>query len=138
MLGRMVSPPGVTFHAGRFMVESPALDSDDAFLELLAGIRRTIPNAVRDVMTCLPDHLIMGMSAETFWGGKIGAVEFEADLRVHAGDIGITLGATACAAALERMGVSLGGTENGGPCASARQSVSLGPLLPAAAGAATP
>ena len=98
--------PGVTFHAGRFLVEAPDLSSDEAFLHFLERIRATIPGAVRDIMTCKPDYLLMGMSAETFWGGKDGNVAFEERVRQISGDLGITSGADACNAALERLGVS--------------------------------
>ncbi len=98
--------PGVTFHAARFFVEAPDLSSDDAFLYFLDKIRDTIPGSVRDVMTCEPDYILMGMSAETFWGGKEGNAAFEERVRLISGDIGITSGADACNAALERLGVS--------------------------------
>ena len=101
-----VRPPGVTFHSGRFLVEAPDLSSDEAFLYFLDLIRQTIPHAVRDIMTCKPDHILMGMSAETFWGGKEGNAAFSARVREIAGDIGITSGAAACNAALELLGVS--------------------------------
>ena len=99
-----VRPPGVTFHSGRFLVEAPDLSSDEAFLHFLDLIRQTIPTAVHDLMTCKPDHLLMGMSAETFWGGKEGNAAFQARVAEIAGDIGITSGAAACNAALERLG----------------------------------
>jgi maleate isomerase len=101
-----VRPPGVTFHSGRFFVEAPDLSTNEKFLHFLGLIRDTIPLAVRDIMTCKPDHILMGMSAETFWGGKEGNAAFEARVREVAGDIGITSGADACNAALERLGVS--------------------------------
>ena len=100
-----VRPPGVTFHSGRFFVEAPDLSSDDAFLHFLGLIRDEIPIAVRDIMTCKPDYILMGMSAETFWGGKEGNAAFEARVREISGDLGITSGADACNAALERLGV---------------------------------
>ncbi len=101
-----VRPPGVTFHSGRFFVEAPDLSTDEAFLHFLDLIRDTIPLAVRAIMTCEPDYILMGMSAETFWGGKEGNAAFEARVREISGDLGITSGADACNAALERLGVS--------------------------------
>ena len=49
-----VALPGVTWHPGRFYVESPALDTDDAFIAFLELIRDQIPVAVRDLLTCEP------------------------------------------------------------------------------------
>ena len=85
----------VTFHSGRFLVEAPDLSSDEAFLHFLDLIRETIPTAIRDIMTCKPDHILMGMSAETFWGGKEGNAAFSARVAAIAGEIGITSGAAA-------------------------------------------
>src|SRR5216117_1772408 len=67
-----MAPPGVTCHAGRMYIEHPVLDSDAAFEAILGEIRASIKTAIRDVMTCFPDYLVMGMSAETFWGGVEG------------------------------------------------------------------
>lgn len=64
-----LAPPGVTFHVGRMYIENPGLGSDAEFEALLGQIRASIEVAVRDVRTCAPDALVMGMSAETFWGG---------------------------------------------------------------------
>ena len=74
----MIRPEAVTFHAGRMYIEDPILDSNDSFEALLTQIRGSIRVAVRDVMTCEPTHLLMGMSAETFWGGIDGNAAFEA------------------------------------------------------------
>ncbi|MEL7209575.1 MAG: arylmalonate decarboxylase, partial [Actinomycetota bacterium] len=61
----MIRPEGVTFHTGRMYIEDPALGDDAEFEALLTQIRASIKVAVRDVMTCEPTHLLMGMSAET-------------------------------------------------------------------------
>jgi hypothetical protein len=49
-------------------VEQPALSNDNMFLAFVEAICKTIPNAMRDIMTCEPSYIMMGMSAETFWG----------------------------------------------------------------------
>ncbi len=93
--------PGVTFHAGRMYVEDPRLDSDDSFEHLLVQIRASLSIAIRDVLTAKPDYLIMGMSAETFWGGNEGNAQFEAQVLSLANGLGLSTGAAACNAALE-------------------------------------
>ena len=95
--------PGVTFHAGRMYVERPALDSDEAFAKLLEQVDRAFETALRDVMTCEPDYLVMGMSAPTFRGGREGSAAFLARARRLSG-LGVTTGAEACRAALEALG----------------------------------
>jgi maleate isomerase len=46
----------------------------------------------------------MGMSSETFWGGKEGAAQFEALMKDLSGGLDITTGAQAVNAALEKLG----------------------------------
>ena len=74
----MMRPAGVTNHYSRIFTPNANAVSN----ETLHGRRRVIANnvldAVRSVMTCSPDYLVMGMSAMTFFGGAKGADEFQA------------------------------------------------------------
>ena len=99
-----MAPHGVSFHAGRMYIEQPLMDSDAAFEALLAQIRGSIRVAIRDVMTCQPDSLIMGMSSETFWGGVEGNAQFIERVKTQSG-LNISTGASACRAGLECYGV---------------------------------
>lgn len=99
-----MAPPGVTFHTGRMYIEHPVMDSDAAFEALLVQIRGSIRVAIRDVMTCKPDSLIMGMSSETFWGGVEGNAQFIERVKAQAG-LDVSTGASACRAALDCYGV---------------------------------
>jgi maleate isomerase len=101
-----IVPQGVTWHFARFFVAQPDLSSDDMFLAFIDAIRKTIPDAMRDIITCEPSYIMMGMSAETFWGGLDGNKEFEARLREMIGpNLGLTSGAAALKAALDAFGV---------------------------------
>lgn len=103
---QQVIPQGVSWHFGRFWVAQPDLSSDNMFLAFIDEIRKTIPDAMRDIMTCEPSYIMMGMSAETFWGGLEGNKEFEDRLREMIGpDMGLTSGAAALRAALDSFGV---------------------------------
>jgi maleate isomerase len=95
---------GVTWHPGRFFVEHTDLSSDDNFVHFLKLIRETIPLSVRDVLTCNPTHIMMGMSAETFWGGIEGNEAFIGRIQEQIGDLGLTTGANAVIEALEAFG----------------------------------
>lgn len=95
---------GVTWHPGRFFVEHTDLSDDGNFVQFLELIRQTIPDSVRDVMTCNPTHIMMGMSAETFWGGIEGNAEFIERIREQIGGLGLTTGANAIIDALEVFG----------------------------------
>ena len=100
----VLRPPGVTFHAGRMLITSPGLSSDEDFEALLVQIRASIGDAVDSVLTCQPDYLLMGMSAETFWGGIEGNASFEERIRARSG-LQVSTGASACRDALRAFGV---------------------------------
>ena len=99
----LARPRGVSFHAGRIFIRNETLDSDAAFEALLEDLRAEIGRAIRDVMTARPDHLVMGMSAETFWGGAAGNEQFERLVSDLAG-LPVSTGASACKAALRLFG----------------------------------
>lgn len=100
----VMRPPGVTFHVGRMFIADPAAADDDAFERLMEQIRASVDTAIRDVLTCEPDHLIMGMSSETFWGGAAGNEAFIRRAEQRSG-LAVTAGAEACLAACERLGL---------------------------------
>lgn len=62
-----------------------------------------VKDAVRSVMTCEPDYLIMGISALSFFGGAKGADSFAKAISEESG-VGATIGSTATAAAIEALG----------------------------------
>ena len=63
-------------------------------------LRTETARAIRDVVTCKPDHIVMGMSAETFWGGAAGNAAFEAWVTERSG-LPVATGAAACREALK-------------------------------------
>ena len=102
-----VIPRGVSWHTTRFYIESPDLSSDEAFMKFLDLLRQTIGDSIRSLMTCKPDHVMMGMSAETFWGGIKGKDGFVDRIHEMVGpETGLTTGANAVIAALEALGVA--------------------------------
>ena len=99
-----VRPDGVSFHYGRMYIENPGIDSNEKFSELILQIRASITTAVRDVITCKPSYMLMGMSAETFWGGLAGNTAFEKRISDQTGGLRVSTGAASCRAALEKFG----------------------------------
>lgn len=95
---------GTSWHAGRIYIPDPVLNDDESFVRFLGGLRVEIGRAVRDVVTAEVDYLVMGMSAETFWGGRDGAQEFAAWMTELSGGLRVTTGAMACKAALDAYG----------------------------------
>lgn len=92
--------PGVTAHIGRIHIKDQTLASDSHFEALLDQIRREIDLACDRVLTAEPDYLVMGMSAETFWGGAEGNRQFTEAIESYTG-LRVATGAEACRRALE-------------------------------------
>ncbi|RDW78026.1 hypothetical protein BP5796_05878 [Coleophoma crateriformis] len=95
--------PGVSWHSGRILIKNPDLSNDDTMVAFLEDLRTEIGNAVMSVMTAKPTYIVMGMSAETFWGGKEGAAKFTSWMHELSG-LEVTTGAGACKAALDAYG----------------------------------
>jgi maleate isomerase len=96
-------PRGVTNHIGRLTVKERPLITEQAFLEHVAAMREGIGAAIDQVVTLAPDHLIMGVALEAFWGGVATADALQADLAARAG-VGVSMGSTATVAALKAFG----------------------------------
>ncbi len=98
-----MSVPGVTAHVGRIHIRDQNLSSNDDFEGLLKQIRLEIEAACDRVLTAEPDYMVMGMSAETFWGGVDGATEFQNHIEAYTGKR-LATGAEACKRALAIYG----------------------------------
>lgn len=98
-----VRPRGVTFHIARVSIRERPLTSEQAFLEHVQAMRDGLGAAIEQVMTAAPDHLVMGVALEAFWGGVEASRKLEAELAEKAG-VGVTMGSTAVAAALRAFG----------------------------------
>lgn len=104
---------GVTWHPSRFWIElrdwsdevaSTGEDENSVFERFLDLIRDEIPLSIRNVLSADVHHVMLGMSAETFWGGLEGNIEFEDKIRGYVGDVGLTTGAGAVRDALNAFG----------------------------------
>jgi maleate isomerase len=96
-------PPGVTNHYSRIFTPNAKAVSNETFKAGTTLIGDNVMDAVRSVVTCEPDHLVMGMSAVTFFGGVAGADAFQQKVERESG-LRITIGSHACKAALEAYG----------------------------------
>lgn len=97
-------PEGVTNHISRIRIPNMALASDADFRRLVEHIAAAQLEAVDSAMTCEPDHVILGISVETFWGGLSASRTLMRELEAHT-RLGVTGGADACAAAFAALGV---------------------------------
>lgn len=96
-------PHGVTNHISRIRIPNIPLASDEDFSRLIALIVAAQDEAVESVMSCEPDHLVLGISAETFWDGLAASRDLRRRLEETTG-LPVSMGADACHAALERLG----------------------------------
>jgi len=99
----MMRPVGVTNHYSRIFTPNTDAVSNDTFMAGTQLIGNNVLDAVRSVMTCSPDYLVMGMSAVTFYGGAAGADAFQAKVERESG-VGISIGSHSCTAALKAYG----------------------------------
>jgi maleate isomerase len=96
-------PAGVTNHYSRIFVTDPEALSDDDFIAGTRAISDNTLDAVRSVVTCRPDYLVMGMSAITFYGGVAGGEAFRRKVVETAG-VEISIGSIALVEALRAYG----------------------------------
>ncbi len=96
-------PRGVTNHFSRIVIPDTPVHTDADFMVMMNNIRSATEAAIDAVMTCAPDYLIMGMSAETFWDGAEGAERLHERMERRAG-VGVALGSHAVLAALRCYG----------------------------------
>jgi maleate isomerase len=99
----MMRPIGVTNHYSRIFTPNAQAVSNETFMAGTQVIGQNVREAVRSVMTCSPDYLVMGMSAITFYGGAAGANAFQAGIERESG-VGVSIGSHSCTAALKAYG----------------------------------
>ena len=98
-----MTPPGVTNHFSRIIIPDTKVTDDESFMRMLNNIRDAMQDAIDSVMTCAPDHVIIAMSAESFWDGKGGSEKLKQDIEDRIG-VTVTMGSEACMAALNAYG----------------------------------
>jgi maleate isomerase len=97
-------PRGVTNHVARLTIKQRPIEaSDQGFMAHVQAMREGIGPAIDQVMTCAPDHVIMGVAIEAFAGGVAGADVLQKAFSERAG-VGISMGSIAAVAALHKFG----------------------------------
>jgi maleate isomerase len=96
-------PRGVTNHFSRIIIPDMKVSNDQEFVAMVQAIRDATDAAMDAVTTCHPDHVIMGMSAETFWDGQERSADLLQRMEARAG-VGVTMGSHACVEAIRRYG----------------------------------
>ncbi len=97
-------PPGVTNHISRIRIPNIALNDDADFQRLIELIAAAQDEAVDAVMSCEPDRLVLGISAETFWDGLKASRQLKQHLHDRTG-LPVSMGSEACEAAFKVLGL---------------------------------
>lgn len=98
-----MAPAGVTVHTGRIYIEQPDMHDDAAQQRMFDQVNASLEQAIRQIVSCRPDHLVIGMSGVAFEGGREGGLAFT---RRHEAIAGLPI--TAATDALERALRALG------------------------------
>ena len=97
-------PPGVTNHISRIRIPNIALNTNADFERLIGLIESAQDEAVDSVLSCEPTRLVLGISAETFWGGLAASNRLKETLAQRTG-LPISMGSDACSAAFAALGM---------------------------------
>lgn len=95
-------PDGVTAHTARIPIQNKKISGDAAYADHVKAMRDGIGKAISQVVTSAPDHLIMGVALEAFWGGIDGTRQLQQQLRESAA-ADVTLGSLAIHHALQTL-----------------------------------
>ena len=99
-------PAGVTNHLSRMHIPDEPVRSDKDFETLIERIDVALEAAIDRVLTCRPDHLVLGISAESIWGGGLEpSRRIAARVQARAGQLPLTQAADALPAAFEALGI---------------------------------
>ena len=98
-----MKPWGVTHHHSRLIIPDVRVTDDRSFMKMMDLIRGALFPALQAALTCRPDYVVLGMSAETFWDGLEGSRRLQRELNKVA-KTGVCMGSDACQAALRAYG----------------------------------
>ena len=96
-------PLGVTNHYSRIFTPNVKTLSNETFRAGVGTIGSNVMDAIKSVVTCEPDYLVMGISALSFFGGVKGGDAFAKRITDETG-LGVTIGSHATAAAIAALG----------------------------------
>lgn len=97
-------PAGVTNHISRIRIPNIPLHNDEDFQRLIELIAAAQDEAVDSAMSCEPDRLVLGISAETFWDGLAASRKLKAELHARTG-LPVSMGSEACETAFKVLGM---------------------------------
>ena len=99
----MLAPYGLTCHSGRALITKPSMASSDAAFDVLDQMDAGMETALAEVLSLLPDRIVVAMSAELMRRGLPAATDYVAVLTERTG-LAVTTAPEACAEALRCVG----------------------------------
>jgi len=100
----LLTPHGVTVHAGRTYIGEPSMSTNEQAMTVLDQMEQSFDIALRDVMTLLPDQVVIAMSAELMRRGVKGCADYVDEVAQRAG-VPVIHAPAACEAALRTLGI---------------------------------
>lgn len=99
-------PNGVTNHISRMHISDNTIGNNNDFEKLIHNIDLALEDAVDRVNTCIPDIIILGISAESIWGGGLEAASKVKDrIKNRSGGKDVVIAADALPLALKKYQV---------------------------------
>ncbi|MFB8370986.1 hypothetical protein ACFC25_16695 [Pseudarthrobacter sp. NPDC055928] len=96
-------PPGVINAVDRYYVPNQPISEDEDWAIIMRHVAANLGESVRRLNEALIDHLILGMSSQSFMGGVKGSFALLEHLQETSG-VPVTMGAQAAEAAFEEVG----------------------------------
>ncbi|MGF1424993.1 arylmalonate decarboxylase [Kitasatospora sp. LaBMicrA B282] len=97
-------PHQVTNHTGRMVIGDDAMVDEPGFDHVMHSIRSSTHPAIRSVVSCNPDCVIVGVSPESYWEGPDSHARVLASMREAAGGLPVIMSPDAINAALGAYG----------------------------------
>ncbi|MGX7000490.1 maleate cis-trans isomerase family protein [Caballeronia sp. KNU42] len=96
-------PRGVINAIDRYFVPNQKIAANADWETIMAHVTANLDDSVRRLNECLIDHLILGMSSESFMGGEKGSFALQEHLEKLSG-VDVTMGAQSAEAAFKAVG----------------------------------
>jgi maleate isomerase len=96
-------PVGVTNHIGRMVINDDSMEDEPGFDHVMHSIRNSTHPAIRSVVSCSPDCVIIGVSPESYWDGPDSHARVLESMRSAADGLPVIMSPDAIKAALTAL-----------------------------------
>jgi maleate isomerase len=96
-------PPGVINAVDRYYVPNQKIKADQDWEIIMKNVARNLDDSVMRLKECLIDHLVLGMSSQSYMGGEKGSFALQEHLE-NASGVPVTMGAQSAEQAFRLAG----------------------------------